>query len=168
MSVNLDTFSRSIGDNPLGLERITEGWIGNMTWKGSVKAIRWFAPFERSGMLRKKIGDDHRYVTARGFFFRNHVYDNAKGQPARAPIFVLSDLEVFQVPADPNVRLFSWLIVVGTILVMLVIFLLLLADRRKSRALYQDMVRRRRARRESAPDGSNADGSSSNSPATPA
>ena len=44
----------------------------------------------------------------------------------------------------------------GTVFVTAVIFLLLLADQKKSRALYEDMVRRKRARRERSEAGTRA------------
>ncbi|MEO1699051.1 MAG: hypothetical protein AAFU73_17290 [Planctomycetota bacterium] len=159
VSINMDTYSKSIDDNPLGLERITEGWIGNMTWLGPVKMIRWRGPFERSDMVRTPSTDDpQRYVTGRGFFFRNHVYKKADGQPARAPEFVLTGIDVFQIQPDVGTKFITYIVLGGTVLMIAVIFTLLLADRKRSRKLYEDMVRRKRARRGSAPE----------TPATPA
>lgn len=148
VSINMDTYSRRIDDNPLRLDRQTEGWIGNSTWKGSVKTVKWFGPFTRQDMLRETFVDDHRYVVGNGYFFRNHVFMNKEGQPIRAPIFVMSTIDVFVPEEDKAIAWFKWGILGLTGSLTLLIFLLLRSDRAKSRALYEDMIRRRRARRE--------------------
>lgn len=149
VSVNVDTYSIQVGDNPLRLDRQTEGWISNSTWKGSVKTIKWIGPFTRQDMLRRTLmNDDRRYMTARGYFFRNHGFENNLGQPARAPIFVMESVEVFRPEEDKAIVWFKWGVVGITVLLTAVVALLLRADKRKSKALYEDMVRRKRARRE--------------------
>ena len=153
VSINMDTYSRRIDDNPLRIDRQTEGWIGNSTWKGSVKTIKWFAPFTRQDMLREGLDDDHRYVVGKGYFFRNHVFMNKDGQPIRAPIFVMDAVDVFVPEEDPTIAWFKWGVLGGTIVLTLVILALMRADRRKSKALYEDMIRRKRARRERAAAG---------------
>lgn len=148
VSINLDTFSRRVNDNPLRLDRTTVGWIGNNNWNRSVKTIKWHGPFVRQDMLREELDDAHRYVTARGYFFRNHVFTGGKGQPARSPVFILEDIEVYQVAEDRSVAWFTYGVLGLTVILTGVIMLLLRADRKKSRALYEDMVRRKRERRE--------------------
>ena len=151
VSINLDTYSREVRDNPLRMDRVTEGWIGNNNWKGAVKTIKWVGPFVRQDLLRKEIDDAHRYVQARGYFFRNILFKNKAGEPRRSPVFVLHELEVFQPPESNSVRLFTYLVLGGTLLMAAVIYLLLRADRRKSRQLHEDMVRRRRRRENREP-----------------
>ena len=150
VSINLDTFSRTVNDNPLRLDRVTEGWIGNNNWKGSVKTIKWIGPFARRDLLRTKglkgAEDAHRYVEAKGYFFRNILYTNLAGEPRRSPVFVLHDLEVFQLKGSNPVAPIAYLVVGATILMVFVIFMLLRADRRKSRRLQEEMVLRRRKR----------------------
>ncbi len=148
VSINLDTYSLRAGDNPLRLERFTEGWVGNNRWKDPVPTVKWIGPFERRDLVREDYGDDHRYVTATGFFFRNHVFDRSNGQPGKAPIFVLHSLDVFVPEPDPSMTYFTYAVFGLTIVLTIAIFLLLRADRRKSTRLYEDMVRRKRARRE--------------------
>lgn len=149
VSVNVDTYSIRVGDNPLRLDRQTEGWISNSTWKGSVKTIKWIGPFTRQDMLRKTLmNDDRRYMTARGYFFRNHAFENNLGQPARSPIFVMESVEVFRPEEDKAIVWFKWAVVCITVLLTIAVALLLRADKRKSKALYEDIVRRKRARRD--------------------
>ncbi len=149
VSVNVDTYSILAGDNPLRLDRQTEGWISNSTWKGSVRTIKWIGPFTRQDMMRQSLNnDDRRYITARGYFFRNHGFENNLGQPARAPIFVMESVEVFQPEEDRAIVWFKWGVVGLTILLTIVIAMLLRADKRKSKVLYEEMIRRKRARRE--------------------
>lgn len=150
VSINLDTFSRRANDNPLRLDRSTVGWIGNNNWIGAVKTIKWHGPFTRQDMVREEYTDQHRYVTAKGYFLRNHVFTGEKGQPARSPIFVMHSVEVFTPEEDKAVALFTWGILGLTILLTIVIGLLLYADKRKSAELYENMVRRKRARRDRA------------------
>ena len=101
-------------------------------------------------MLREGLDDDHRYVVGKGYFFRNHVFMNKDGQPIRAPIFVMDAVDVFVPEEDPTIAWFKWGVLGGTIVLTLVILALMRADRRKSKALYEDMIRRKRARRERA------------------
>jgi|GEM_PF-1705387 len=150
VSINLDTYSTSVEDNPLRLDRVTQGWIGNNNWKGAVKTIKWVGPFVRRDLLRTKglegADDPHRYVQAKGYFFRNILFSNKSGEPRRSPVFVLHDLEVFQLKGSNPVAPVAVVVVGATIFMVIVIFLLLRADRRKSARLRDDMVRRRRKR----------------------
>lgn len=151
VSINLDTYSREVRDNPLRLDRITEGWIGNNNWKGAVKTIKWVGPFVRQDLLREDLDDDHRYVQAKGYFFRNILFKNRSGEPRRSPVFVLHELEVYQPEPANSVRLFTYLVLGATLFMVAVIYLLLRADRRKSQQLHEDMVRRRRRRENREP-----------------
>ncbi len=150
VSINLDTYSTIVEDNPLRLDRVTRGWIGNNNWKGAVKTIKWVGPFVRRDLVReqglKGADDAHRYVEAKGYFFRNILFTNKLGEPRRSPVFVLHELEVFQLKGSNPVAPIAMVVVGATIVMVITIFLLLRADRRKSERLRVEMVRRRRKR----------------------
>ncbi len=150
VSINLDTYSTTVEDNVLRLDRVTRGWIGNNNWKGAVKTIKWVGPFVRRDLQRepglKGADDAHRYVEAKGYFFRNILFTNKSGEPRRSPVFVLHDLEVFQLKGSNPVAPIALIVVGATFFMVIAIFLLLRADRRKSARLRVDMVRRRRKR----------------------
>ncbi|MEM1449554.1 MAG: hypothetical protein AAF957_25600 [Planctomycetota bacterium] len=152
VSVNMDTYSVRVDDNPLRLDRMTIGWVGNNNWKGPVKTIKWLGPFTRQDMLRMEQDDQHRYLTGKGYFFRNHVFDNAQSQPIRAPVFVMHSIDVYTPEPEWSVAAFTYGVLGGTVILVGAIFLLLRADRKRSEKLYEDMVRRRRARRERSPE----------------
>jgi hypothetical protein len=133
---------RAAGENPLRLERITEGWLGSWEWlKARHPVIRFFAPFDwRSVRLKNE-------VTARGFFLKNQSYVDAEGNPRVAPLFVLSSIQVLP-PADKS----AWLTILIAIGVSFVAFAALIAfllvrDRRRSAELQDELLRRRRERR---------------------
>lgn len=164
ISVNMDTFTEVVGDNPLRLPRITQGWIANMTWKGPATAIRWYGPFIRRDMRHKEINDENRYVTGKGFFFRNHRYASRDGTLRRAPVFVMHDVEIFTPEPSKTIAYTAYFVLGGTIFLIVVIYLLLMADKRRSNELYEEMLRRKRARRERQADG--GPGPSDSSPST--
>jgi hypothetical protein len=133
---------RAAGENPLRLERLTEGWLGSWEWlKARHPVIRFFAPFDwRSVRLKNE-------VTARGFFLKNQSYVDAEGNPRVAPLFVLSSIQVLP-PADKS----AWLTILIAIGVSFVAFAALIAfllvrDRRRSAELQDELLRRRRERR---------------------
>ena len=92
VSINLDTYSVRVDDNPLRIDRMTVGWIGNNNWNSPVRTIKWIGPFTRRDLMRVSYEDGHRYVKAKGYFFRNFVFPNSNEQPIRAPVFVLYEL----------------------------------------------------------------------------
>ncbi|MEM9383199.1 MAG: hypothetical protein AAGB93_24840, partial [Planctomycetota bacterium] len=152
VSVNMDAYSVRKEDNPLRLDRATIGWVGNNNWKGPVKTIKWIGPFTRREWIRTEQDDQHRYLTGKGYFFRNHVFDNAQSQPIRAPVFVMHEIDVYTPEPAWSVAGFTYGVLGATVLLVVAIFLLLRADRRRSEKLYEDMIRRRRARRERSPE----------------
>jgi len=133
---------RAAGENPLRLERITEGWLGSWEWlKVRHPVIRFFAPFDwRSVRLKDE-------VTARGFFLKNQSYVDAEGNARVAPLFVLSSIQVLP-PADKSAWL-TMLIGIGASFVAFaaLIAFLLVRDRRRSAELQDELLRRRRERR---------------------
>ncbi|MEM8712597.1 MAG: hypothetical protein AAGG01_16715 [Planctomycetota bacterium] len=150
VSINMEANQFGAGDNPLRIEDYTDGWISNILWKKPAQMIHWVGPFGTTEFLRESIGDDNRYVTAKGYFFRNEVYMTSAGEPGRTPVFVMSSVDLFTPPVDPSIAWFAYGVLGLTILLIGAIYLLMRADKRKSAALYEDMLRRKRARRERA------------------
>ena len=148
--VNLEGNSYGAPDNPLRIDRYSDGWIGNIGWKKPASVIRWIGPFDRKDLLRSQLDDDNRYVTARGYFFRNEVYTTSAGVPGRTPVFVMESVDIFTPEADPSIAWFAYGVLGLTIGLIGLIYLLLRADKKKSRELYDDMLRRKRARRDRA------------------
>ena len=150
VSINLDANALGAGDNALRIEDYTDGWIGNILWKKPAHVVHWYGPFKRADLLRDTLVDENRYVMAKGYFFRNEVYTTSQGEPARTPLFVMHSVDVFTPQADPSVAWFAKGVLGLTIALIVLIFLLLRADKRRSVALYEDMLRRKRARRDTA------------------
>lgn len=139
---NMGTRQLTIPENPARVEKITQGWIGNQTWTSGNGLMKFEGAFE---MPELRDGD---LITARGFFFRNHLYEPSKGGAALAPFFVLTDLERF-VPEESRTVQDIFMFVVGlTVALIALFFFLLTRDKKKSLALQEDLVRRRRERRE--------------------
>jgi hypothetical protein len=124
-------------ENPARLSHYTQGWIGNVTWKG---AIHFKTPVLRPEL---KIGD---LVTGHGFFLHDFSYESSERGLRIAPVFVLQSLERF-VP-QPSVVLTRIPLLVGGLGLFLLILFVVLAKRDKQRtsAFYEELVRRRRAR----------------------
>lgn len=150
VSINMEGNSLSAGDNPLRLDDYSDGWIGNSVWKKPIPVVRWIGPFGRTDLFRKTLVDDNRYITAKGFFFRNEVYTRSLGEPGRAPVFVMHSVDVYTLPKDPSIAWFAYGVLGLTVLLIGAIYLLLRSDKRKSTELYQDILRRKRARRDSS------------------
>jgi hypothetical protein len=130
---------RAAGENPARLERFTQGWIANVTWRN---VIQFRTPVLRPDLV---IGD---LVYGRGFFLQNLAYESSERGIRVAPVFVLQTLER-HVP-QPSVVLtrIPW-VLAGMGLFLLVLFVALARrDRRRSAEFYGEIVRRRRARRE--------------------
>ena len=144
VSVNQGARSLRIDENPLRLERITEAWIGNQTWKSDSPVIRVNLPQDRP-----ELGDRYgeaRYLEGELYFLRNFVFETVSGQPGRAPLFVARDLRTFEPEVDPWPQRIMWFMLAGTGLLVLLIWKLLRRDRAESSRLQQELVRRRRAR----------------------
>ena len=147
VSINMDANALGAGDNPLRIDDYTDGWISNILWKKPVHVIHWQAPFKRTDLLRDNLLDENRYVTAKGYFFRNEVYETSAGEPARTPLFIMHSVEVFTPPKDPSIAWFGYGVLGLTIGLIVLIYILLQSAKRKSKALYEDMLRRKRTRR---------------------
>lgn len=148
ISVNMETRQKTIAENPARLETVSEGWIGNQNWSAGNGLIKFKGPFGNPGLKRKDL------VTARGFFFRNHLYEPAKGGAALAPLFVLVDIEKFTPEAETRIpMIFAGVVAVTIALIGLLVFLLS-HDKRKSKALQDALIRRKRERRARLASGS--------------
>lgn len=150
VSINMDANALGAGDNALRIEDYTDGWIGNILWKKPAHVVHWYGPFKRTDLLRDTLVDENRYVMAQGYFFRNEVYTTSQGEPARTPLFIMHSVDVFTPEADPSVAWFAKGVLALTIALIGLIYFLMRADKRKSTKLYEDMLRRKRARRETA------------------
>jgi len=126
------------GENPARIESYTEGWIGNMYWKGGLKFI---APVPHPELRLRD------FVTARGLFFKNYAYEPLDGGMNVAPIFVLTDLEYYERPAGTALVHLGWVIGISSVGLLIFLSFLLSRDRRSANALQERLVQRRRSRR---------------------
>ena len=143
---NMGSRTKRVGENPFGLERMTEGWIGNFSWKGATSVIWYTLPADQPGLDDWE--QEARYVTGRGFFLKNRNYEQGSGKPGRAPYFIMESIELFVPPEDTNTRLIAWFVLGATLALVLLFWRLLAADKRRALELQQELIRRRRARRE--------------------
>jgi preprotein translocase subunit YajC len=138
----MDSWVQAQKDNPLRIERLTEGWIGNEQWFGPANGvIRYVSPFVRPDIRRK---DE---VLARGFFLKNLAYEPSKGGVAIAPFFVMQTLETYTPVEDTAWRKILMGFTGFLVLLGVLIFVLLRRDRRRSAELQEELLARRRARR---------------------
>ena len=144
ISQNLDGGVEKAGENPLRINKITTGWIGNQNWSGQVPYLRYLAPFERSDVGYGKA----KYLVAKGFFFKNWSYTTTVGDIRRVPVFVMTSVEPFEVVPDERPMIIMWGVFVATILTAFILWALLARDKKRSAQLHEALVRRRRARRE--------------------
>jgi len=129
-------------DNPLRLERLTEGWIGNEKWFGPTNGvIRYVSPVLFEDVHRK---DE---VVANGFFLKHLAYEPRDGGVAIAPFFVLHSMQVHTPVVDKTWQRILLGFTVGVILLGALIYVMLLRDRRRSAQLQEELLARRRARR---------------------
>jgi len=129
-------------ENPLRIEKLAEGWLGHQPWVGQAKLVRFVSPFENE-TVRQRLDQ----VTARAFFFKNLAYSPKHGGAGIAPFFVVHSMQI-ATPVEAK-GLYQLMWVVGGIFLILVaaIVLLLRRDQARSRALQEDLLRRRRMRR---------------------
>lgn len=143
-STLLATTVLKAGENPARLATVTDGWIGNSTWTGETGVIQFFYP-GAAGELRRK-----HLVTGRGFFLKNMAYEPDGGGMRIAPVFVLAELERFIPPKDLTIDQLLVGVSAGTIGLILFFTYLVMRDNRRSSALQEKLVARRRARRAQA------------------
>ncbi len=135
------------GENPLRLERLATGWIGNSNWSGGTKVIWFVMPpallTPQAALLQR--GD---YVVARGFFLKNLAYEDSAGVLRTAPYFVFEQLQPFEIPESRWLQTIAWFVAGLTIFLAGLFIVLLMRDRKKAAQFQAELVRRRRARRE--------------------
>jgi hypothetical protein len=144
ISTNMGSWTRAADENPLRLEKLTTGWIGNWNWTSQANVLRFFAPFSAP-----ELGDSS-FVTGRGFFFKVHAYEPRDGGIRTAPVFVMTSIAPFAPPEDTRVEHLMMFVAGGTILLVSLIIFLLSRDRKQSRRLREDLIARRRARHQKA------------------
>jgi hypothetical protein len=150
ISVNMGLDDPVYGENPLRAEVLSTGWLGNQAWTGPAPVIKWVAAMDGAHLMDRK--DKAHYLVGQGFFLKNLDYENADGRPLRAPVFAMRSLEIFTPPFDGRPERIMYMVAgLGGVMVLL-FFGLLMRDKRDSRRLQENMVRRRRARRDANTD----------------
>jgi len=133
---------RKTGENPARMEYITEGWIGNWTWKGGAPVAMFWAPGARHDLKERDL------VRGTCFFVKNRTYEPRDGGIALAPWFAMHTLERFVPPEDESVGTIFAAVIAMVALLTVTLFFLVARDRRASKKLHEDLTRRRRARRD--------------------
>jgi hypothetical protein len=136
-----DIWTQRQRENPARVAQLTEGWIGANEWLRTPNPVIQFTTLLPDPGFQ--IGSE---VTARGFFVRMNQYE-AVGGTRRAPVFVLTALEPYELPKE-SVFSFVLYIVGGTFVGIVALFWYLLRrDRAKAAELDAELARRRRERR---------------------
>ena len=144
-SSSMGIWTETAGENAMRLERVSRGWIGNTTWKEPAPLIQFISPADLGDLQDRAV---NRLVTGQAFFLKNVTYKPAGGKSlAMAPLFVVSNLERFVPVVDRTPEYILFGVLVGTILMVVLIFFLVRADSRSSKKLQEELVRRRRERR---------------------
>jgi hypothetical protein len=125
------------GENPARMERYTQGWIANTTWKSVIQF--------RTPVLRPELGIGD-LVYGQGFFLHDFAYESSERGLRVAPVFVLQSLERHVPERNLVLERLPW--VMGGIGAFLVVLFVVVAkrDRRQSADFYGELARRRRAR----------------------
>ncbi len=133
-----DARVKRAGENPARIEKYTQGWIGNATWNN---VIHFRSPDLNTEL---KVGD---YFKGTGFFLHNFAYDPKAYDLRTAPFFVFHSVEKFEPEEDPNLVFLAYASAGGSVLLAGAFIFLLFRDKKKAKALQDEIVRRRRARR---------------------
>jgi hypothetical protein len=151
-----DVRVKRTGENPARIERYTQGWIGNPTWNN---VIHFRSPAVNTEL---SLGD---YAVARGFFLHNFAYDPKSFDLRSAPFFVLYSIDKFYPKENPWLVMLAYTVAGGSVLLTGLLIFILFRDKRKAKALHEELIRRRRARR--ARQGGSRPGNGSIGAATP-
>ena len=130
------------GENPARIERYTSGWIGHSNWNNVV--------YFESPVVDYDI-ELSDFAYGQGFFLHNFAYDSVRNTLRVVPFLVLTSLTRFHPEEDPiwsRVAMWSVWITLGLSALFSV---LVLFDRRRSKALQDELLRRRRVRRQRGP-----------------
>jgi hypothetical protein len=142
ISRDLGIWTQDPGENPARLETVTTGWIGNFTWTNQAGLIQFVMAGEQPQLQESKL------VRGHGFFLKNFAYEPRDGGLRVAPFFVLASIEPYTAVYDPTADYIMYGIGAVTVLLIGSFAAFLLWDRRRSRVLQQELVRRRRERRQ--------------------
>ena len=143
ISRNLDLWTSAPGENPARVHKVTMGWIGSWTWGNNKSAVLHYVMPADAEHLR-----DAKLITARGYFLKNFAYEMRDGNLRVAPYFVLSNIEEFVPPVDNTIKYIGFGLTGLTFAIITLIYMGLRRDKKRAAAFQEDMVRRRRARRE--------------------
>lgn len=141
----MDSYELAQPENPLRIPRMTEGWLGNQEWFGSVQGlVKFVSPKLDLGIRR---GDR---VVARGFFLKRLAYETAEAGIGVAPFFVIHEVDRWDQPEDSTWR--TLMMSFGGLLLFLVglLVFMLRRDVQRSAELQSELNARRRARRDAA------------------
>lgn len=146
ISKNMDT--RTVterDDNPLHLDSVSAGWIGNYAWKGQAGLVQWVGPFVDERLHDWK--NSAELISGRGLFLKNVLYEARDGNPGRAPYFVMQSIQVHTPVIDPAAALLLKGVFAGTVFLLGLIIWLLRRERKGAAKLQEELTRRRAARR---------------------
>ena len=146
ISKNMDTRTKTmVRDNPLHMDKVSSGWIGNYSWKGQAGLVQWVGPF-----VDERLEDwEHtgELVSGRGLFLKNVIYEARDGNPGRVPYFVMQSIKVHTPVPDPAAAMLLKGVFGGTIFLLFLIIWLLRREKQGAARLQEELTRRRVARR---------------------
>lgn len=144
ISRNMGINTKDPGENPARLDTITEGWIGNMSWTNQAGVIYFLMGADRPDLTDRSAA---RLVQGRGFFIKNHNYMSKDKGTRTAPFFVFTEMELFTPVESRSAQDLMLVIMIVTLILIGAFPILLMRDRKKSKELHQDLVRRKQERR---------------------
>lgn len=139
-----DMWTQPQGENPARITQLTEGWLGASDWLRTSNPVIQFATLVP--VPDYKIGSE---VTARGFFVHMREYE-AVGGTRKAPVFVIAGMDPYEVPRDGVFTRVLGIVSLSLLALVGLFWMLLRRDGAKSRALDEELKRRRRERRTKA------------------
>ncbi|MFT7678076.1 MAG: hypothetical protein ACI8QC_002062 [Planctomycetota bacterium] len=146
ISKNMDTRTVTMADdNPLHMNAVSAGWIGNYAWKGQAGLVQWVGPF-----VDETLHDwegSAELISGRGLFLKNVLYEARDGNPGRVPYFVMQDIQVHTPIPDPAAAMLLRAVFGGTVFLLGLIIWLLRRERKGAVKLQEELTRRRVARR---------------------
>lgn len=153
VSRNQASWVAAAGENPLRIDNITIGYIGNQTWKQQ-PLFKYIAPWAKPELRHYQTSAS--YVKGHGYFLKNIVYEASNGKPVKAPLFVMGAVDIFVPGADQRTDALMIGVLGGSVLTVAMIWFLLMRDKRRASELREELVRRRRARRGDGEDAAQA------------
>lgn len=139
-----DIWTQRQRENPARVMTLTEGWIGANEWLRTPNPVIQFTTLLPDPGY--KIGSE---VTARGFFVRMNQYE-AVGGTRKAPVFVLTALDPYELPKESVFNTVLYIVGASCAGIVVLFSFLLRRDRAKAAELDAELTRRRRERRNRA------------------